>query len=89
MKALVIATNEGWNSGYTRSDTCSLSDILLDREFWKYLGTGLGWSQRPVLLFGHSYCESELRYQAYRFIDHILDGKDIESFFSELLKNEL
>lgn len=87
-KALKIAKNAGWDSSYTKSDTCSISDILLDPEFWKCLGLGLNWSQEPVLLFNHSYCESELKYQAYRFINHILDGKDTESFFKELLKHQ-
>ena len=57
------------------------SRIFHDPLFWQALGKALGWEQS----------EGNGEYPVYRdkwhqFIDHIMSGKDAESWFKELLK---
>lgn len=70
-----------------------------DPLFWKALGKAEGWT--PVL-YSQTAKQDDLlyfsaqdfvptvmegyRYQMFRFVDHIVDGKDIDSFFNQLLK---
>ena len=57
--------------------------VVCDPSFWQCLGKSLGWSIERLDATGKAvYAVSEW----YDFIDHIADGKDVESFFKELLK---
>lgn len=73
--------------------------ILLDPLFWQALEKGLGQEDKcedcieePI----HKWCASGSheekshrrvwKYQWHRFIDHLAEGKDIESFFTNLIK---
>lgn len=66
--------------------------ILLDPLFWQGLGKSLGCKStglfRTCLCIdthgAHEIGEWEIFW--HRFIDHLAEGKDIESFFSELIK---
>ena len=68
--------------------------VFLDPLFWQALGKILGWEKQ----FGN-YSEKETKrllekgaliprwlYQWHRFIDHLAEGKSVESFFRELEK---
>lgn len=75
----------------------------LDPLFWQALGKARGWIDANYPN-GEMRCENKLgrceaRYceyggyknpkqQAMYFFDHIMDGKDAESFFKELLSNK-
>lgn len=62
--------------------------LLLDPLFWQSLGKALGWK-------GYNFCEwnncvliqriPQWQREWHRFIDHLAEGKDIESFFKQLL----
>lgn len=62
---------------------------LFDPLFWQALGKGLGWDiKHPCPTCNNldakiSY--PEWIYQMHRFIDHLAEGKDIDSFFIALL----
>lgn len=62
--------------------------VLLDPDFWQSLGKAMGWGK-----LCDPYCRTpecsdcdELgwREQWHKFIDHLADGKSIESFFETL-----
>lgn len=64
-------------------------------KFWQALGKGLGWENtyrtRTVDYItdkqvGNHKAITEWQYQWHRFIDHLAEGKDINSFFLELTK---
>ncbi len=64
---------------------------LLDPLFWQSLGKALGWDEirlgKPeghAIPWGEEYWQ--WRYEWHCFIDHIAEGKDVDSFFKELLK---
>lgn len=85
-KALIIAKENGYaTEGNNQSEI--LNDkykILLDKEFFIALGRGLGWEED--VNFTKYGAMSGWRYAWHRFIDHLVDGKDIESFFEQLIK---
>lgn len=60
-----------------------ISDILLNPLFWLNLGKALRWEKvsnlDKVALVGG------WQYQMHRFIDHLIEGKDAESYFEALL----
>lgn len=81
---------------YIRSDGMiiglrSINDALLDPLFWQALGKAEGWEQD----FGETcpLCEVEVyegtewEYHWHRFINHLTQGKDIDSFFTNLLQS--
>jgi hypothetical protein len=51
----------------------SLQEHLHDPEFWKALATARKWED-----------VNAWRFHWHRFIDHLADGKDAESFFAAL-----
>jgi hypothetical protein len=53
----------------------SLSEVFLDPSFWQALGKAREWIAPPK---GQAY------FYQHRFIDHLADGKDAESFFDSL-----
>jgi hypothetical protein len=70
-------TREKWN------EEAMQAMCFLDPLFWQALGKARGWT----------VCESgsiwqgvpKWRYWWHRFIDHLADGKDAESFFKSLV----
>lgn len=67
--------------------------ICLDPLFWQALGKAEGWKNTGVFraclcaekkFHTHEIEEWEVRWHS--FIDHLIAGKDIDSFFNELLK---
>ncbi len=69
--------------------------ILLDPLFWQALGKQQGWDKMDEQM-QRQYTKSgggkigvimmRYVYHWHKFIDHLAEGKDIESFFAELLK---
>ncbi len=66
----------------------SYAHYLIDAEFWKCLGKSEGWLEKIPYGERISYWTGvpEWQYQLHRFIDWIIEGKDINSFFNELIK---
>jgi len=86
---------DAWQSGGLEQIGCGL--IVLDPSFWQCLGKALGWSKscwhlaedghvpfRHPAACGNGMHSWQLHW--HRFIDHLAEGKDAESFFAELLK---
>ena len=73
------------------SDEYSASEIALDKNFWQALGKAMGWEGKPCTCKVDTtdgrciYNGDEWRHQWHRFIDHLAEGKDTDSFFKELL----
>lgn len=66
------------------------AEICLDPLFWQAMGKGLGWTTVPMDEGNHRHLGQryhEWHYRMHRFIDHLAEGKDIESFFKKLLEN--
>ena len=64
--------------------------FLLDPLFWQCLGKALGWNQTKRIKF-HKWNDTyddmscpEWKYHWHRFIDHLAEGKDADSFFKTL-----
>ena len=64
-----IEQNEGYNALQLRA----LSEHFHDPDFWKALATARKWEDANAW-----------RFHWHRFIDHLADGKDAESFFAAL-----
>lgn len=62
-------------------------EIFFDPLFWQALGRGLGWEED--VNFTKYGAMSGWRYAWHRFIDHLIEGKDIESFFEQLINNPI
>ena len=88
------AIREAVKGGYDRSRALSSegleeqSYLFLDPLFWQGLGKARGW--KPVT-WPNTNHPKELHYrlegwhwQMHRFIDHLAEGKDSESFFANL-----
>lgn len=77
-KALKKAIEGGYNEGVSPEHYGNLTtfqyEAFTDPLFWKYLGKTRGWLDRDYVVHWHS------------FIDHLISGKDIETFFEDLLK---
>jgi hypothetical protein len=58
--------------------------ILLDTDFWRALGRGLGWEKYEDEMSLNTTLRHHYLEQWHRFIDHLATGKSIESFFDEL-----
>ncbi len=59
----------------------SIHEILLDPSFWQALGKALGWPKQG----DHEPEPYSWQNRQHRLIAHIQDGKNIESYFEELL----
>lgn len=87
-KAIKIATQNGYYTTFFDKDT----DVLLDPLFWQALGKGLGWKEYATWeewdSDGKEHTVRELywRFQWHRLITFLAEGKDINSFFEELIK---
>jgi hypothetical protein len=64
------------NEGYNGLQLRALSEHLQDPDFWKALATARKWEDTNAW-----------RFHWHRFIDHLADGKDAESFFASLWKS--
>jgi hypothetical protein len=60
-------------SNTTKVQLRALSEHLQDPDFWKALSTARKWEDTNAW-----------RFHWHRFIDHLADGKDAESFFASL-----
>lgn len=60
--------------------------ILLDPLFWQALGKVERWNSMQVNAHGGREYHEWL-YQWHKFIEHIAEGKDIDSFFTNLLQS--
>lgn len=67
-----------------------LSGIFLDPAFWQALGKARGWGFDDAFhdqgMLEQQY-GTEWKYRWHRFIDHLSQGKDIESFFASISTN--
>lgn len=54
-------------------------NFLLDPLFWQALGRAEGWED-------NGYEKPDWIYNWHQFIDHIAEGKDIDSYFNNLMK---
>ncbi len=74
----------------------ALSQIWLDPLFWQCLGNAMGWNDEMWVEYRYPLAtgkgnfrqeyQPEWQYYWHRFIDHLANGKDAESFFSNLIK---
>lgn len=88
-RAIKDAKAQGWKQQlpkFVLNTTVISNPDLLDPSFWQALGRARGWNKTPttdVLVAGEAYKERWAGYW-HRFIDHLADGKDAESFFAKL-----
>lgn len=70
------------------------SIIILDPLFWQALGKAEGWDEFAgfsIYYLSTWKKKTEVsmkrwKWEMHKFIDHLAEGKDVESFFEELLK---
>lgn len=84
----VVAQTEGSWAIY------ALEIILMSPLFWQSLGKAMGWCEYAVCIHdGKMNCfeknhwagyMGEWKWHWHRFIDHLAEGKDAESFFEAL-----
>lgn len=65
------------------SDAVPTAQILLDLSFWQALGKARGWGDHKLQSEIENRC---WKCRWHRFIDHLAEGKDAESFFASVLK---
>jgi len=65
------------------------ADVFIDPDFWQALGRARGWTtDQDFKYWQKSIAEWKAKYWKtfwHRFIDHLAEGKDAESFFQSLL----
>lgn len=100
-QAIKIAIENGWEGASlnlvgsvktlgVRIGLENKEKVCLDPLFWQALEKGLGWHKH-----GHKYTQGGIKVPIdygekwqehwHHFIDHLAEGKDIESFFIALL----
>lgn len=98
-KAIEKAIKGGWDKNRAKVTNLDMRDgheglaismqstdrALLDLIFWQSLGKSLGWKENPKYLKSYKGNNTWWSYW-HDFIDHLSEGKDIESFFESLLK---
>lgn len=63
------------------------SDILLDPSFWQALSKAKGWEkyiEGSVEQSGSRFYEKNWKRYWHEFIDHLIKGDDVESYFNSL-----
>lgn len=70
----------------TSSAAISSHEIALDPTFWQALGESLGWKEWTTTML--VYDELTWFHYAHKFTDLILQGKDTDEFWKELLVND-
>lgn len=94
----IWSTDDWTNQMKIRIDAIDWRQTTLDPAFWQALGRARRWSEaeysvsfgstHPTLstrFGGRAYTLNTWRYHWHRFIDHLAEGKDAESFFKDLL----
>lgn len=81
--------------GISEKSTLSISQTLLDAEFWKFCGKARGWTNS--LRCPHcatAYKPKTVKYGVpgwiyfwHRFIDFLAEGKTAEDYFASLMRN--
>jgi len=66
--------------------TMRVEQILLDPLFWQAFGKSRGWGTEPAATTPSGFPVQEWLMFWHRFIDHLAEGKDAESFFQSLYK---
>lgn len=56
--------------------------------FWSSLGKGLKWEEKLINQDNIEFFLPEWKYQWHLFIDHLIEGKDIESFFIQIINEK-
>jgi hypothetical protein len=92
------AMQDVFDGGYMHASTTEdmrPEALLLNPEWWSALGKARGWKRLDAMCY--SWCDHDgnvkkewrsiRRWKNYlhRFIDHIAEGKDAESFFKEMV----
>jgi hypothetical protein len=64
-----------------------ISEVLLDKNFWEALGKSEGWWDNRGFDadMNSSWNLDECHRNMHQFLDHLIEGKDIDSYFKELL----
>lgn len=94
-QAIKIATDNGYVTGFTHDKMIEVDPLgapevyLLDFHFWQALGKGLGWEVADG--WGGKYAHATERMPHWKhvwheFIDHLAEDKNINTFFSEIIK---
>lgn len=85
----ITATEEKDNEGWKKQESLNIKEvlenpykILLDPEFWKCLRKTEGWETQFDEDKGFNY---QWKDYWHNLLDHLAEGKDIESYFKELL----
>lgn len=95
-QAIKKAIEGGLDYSFPISPRANPELLFLNPIFWQCLGRSLGWSSKRCTECGeerckklnHDFWEYVWQYQWHNFIDHLAEGKDIDSFFKELLNNK-
>lgn len=93
------AIKKAMEGGYPQASYLKQEIFLLDPLFWQALGKGCGWTSicnvcRKIYVdecfINHvgQPIGSVWKYNWHRFIDHLAEGKDAESFFTSLLETK-
>ena len=85
------AIKKAIEGGYKDGHVHGFREVLLDPEFWSALGKQQSWglgNKCPVCEEGILLTKymPHWKMNLHRFIDHIAEGKDVDSFFNHLLK---
>lgn len=93
-QAIEKAIEGGWNERliFEKNGHLCDSSFLLDPLFWQSLGKAMWWDKLTVERDGRTFKAGkygllpEFVWQGewHRFIDHLAEGKDQESFFENL-----
>lgn len=88
------AIEKAIKGGYTPiEDSGNEYKILLDPEFWQCLGKEMGWKNNYYQIVRspcndmpgrYAWTGPQYIYEMHCFIDHLADGKSIESYFTNL-----
>ena len=91
-KILVEFKNE-LEEGFMESYNIAMHEIFLDPDFWKCLGKAMGWDDYHYIGYDQKLGAmvaderigvDEWQFQWHKLIDHLAEGKSIESYFEEL-----
>jgi hypothetical protein len=78
---------EVWNAAHTQ-DRITFEQAFLDPSFWQAFGKARGWINCEGRACGNCLQplpdNHNIHYQWHRFIDHLAEGKDADSFFAAL-----
>jgi len=92
-QVIKIAIENGWEDGKVIPPSEHSHEYwqllaIVRPEFWQALGKGLGWTGVAAYYMNDpKRTPKELwLFEWHRFIDHLAEGKDIESFFTSLIK---